>query len=484
MAELKNILVLGATGYVGGRLVPRLLEKGYNVRCLVRNPAKAEGRRWSGADIRRGDVLDKESLRAAMDGVDLVYYMVHLMRDSASDLLMMEKQAAQNTREAAEEAGVKRIVYLGALGRGADVRSTHLKSRHATGDILAGGTVPVTELCAGVIIGAGSASFEVILHLVNKLPVMVTPRWVYKETQPLGVEDALQYLLEAAENSKTAGRTFDIGCPEVVTYKELMLAVARELNLKRFMIPVPVLTPRLSSYWLNLVTPIDVSLGRSIIESLSSKTVCANTSALDVFSVRPQSYYDVVWEALLPLTGQGYVETHWTGASGNSEEFFGETTNLKQDSREVEIDAPPEAVFAVIKSIGGRNGWYFADRLWRVRGFIDKRLGGVGLGRGRRDPNEVLKGEAIDFFRVEDIRENERLLLKAEMKTGGKAWLEFRVMEREQGKSLLKQTAYYYPHGVAGYMYWYAVYPFHAYVFNGMINAIAREAAAPRPCAD
>ncbi|MFP4191023.1 MAG: SDR family oxidoreductase [Candidatus Hydrogenedentota bacterium] len=478
---MKNFLVLGATGYVGGRLVPRLLDKGYTVRCLVRNPAKAEGRRWSGAEIRRGNVLDKESLLAAMEGVDLVYYMVHLMRDSASDLLMMEKQAARNTREAAEAAGVKRIVYLGALGRDTDARSTHLKSRHATGDILADGTVPVTELCAGVIIGAGSASFEVIQHLVNKLPVMVTPRWVYKETQPLGVEDALQYLLEAAENPETAARSFDIGCPEVVTYKELMLAVARELNLKRFMIPVPVLTPRLSSYWLNLVTPIDVSLGRSIIESLSSKTVCADTSALDVFSVRPQSYYEVVKEALVPLTGQGYVETHWTGASGNSEEFFGETTNVKADSREVEINASPAAVFAVIKSIGGKNGWYFADRLWKVRGFIDKRLGGVGLGRGRRDPHEVLKGEAIDFFRVEDIRENERLLLKAEMKTGGKAWLEFRVMERDQGRSLLRQTAYYYPHGVLGYMYWYGVYPFHAYVFNGMVKAIARKSEEPRP---
>ena len=470
---MNNILVLGATGYVGGRLVPRLLKQGREVRCLVRSPAKVEGKNWPGADIRQGDVMDKESLVAAMEGIDLVYYMVHLMTGDSSGLVEKEEQAARNTIEAAEQAGVKRIIYLGALGKNATGKSKHLVSRHATGRILGGGSVPLTELCAGVIIGAGSASFEVIHHLVNKLPVMITPRWVKEETQTIGIADTLRYLMEAADNPETVGRSFDVGCPEIITYKEMMLAVARELKLKRVMIPVPVLTPKLSSYWLNLITPIPVSLARSIIESVSSRTVCENHDALEVFSFQPQSYYEVVRQALAPLKDQGYIETHWTGASGTSVEFLSETTNLKEDRREETIPAPPERVFQVIKTIGGKNGWYFANSLWRLRGFIDKRLGGVGLSRGRRDPEELFTGEALDFFRVEDIRENERLLLKAEMKTGGKAWLEFALTPSENGGTRLRQTAYYYPHGLIGFLYWYSVYPLHAYVFNGMLKAIA-----------
>ena len=473
-----NILVLGATGYVGGRLVPRLLERGYQVRCLVRNPAKIEDKNWPDVEIHQGDVMDQDALLPAMQGVDLVYYLVHLMTNSDGDLVAKEERAARNTLEAAEQAGVKRIIYLGALGKNADSKSKHLVSRHATGRILGSGTVPLTELCAGVIIGAGSASFEVILHLVNKLPVMVTPRWVNLETQTLGIGDTLRYLIESAENPETTGRSFDIGCPEIITYKEMMLAVARELNLRRFMIPVPVLTPKLSSYWLNLVTPIPVSLARTIIESVSSRTVCENHGALEVFSFQPQSYYDTVRDALAPLMNEGYIETHWTGASGSSVEFLSETTNLKRDQRERIIGAPPERVFEVIKSIGGKNGWYFANSLWRIRGFIDKRLGGVGLNRGRRDQHELFRGEALDFFRVEDIRENERLLLKAEMKTGGKAWLEFALTPADNGATLLRQTAHYYPRGVIGFLYWYAVYPLHAYVFSGMLRSIAAKSTA------
>ncbi len=475
---MTKILILGATGYVGGRLVPRLREKGYEVRCLVRNPAKVEDKPWPGVDIRQGDVLDKDSLLAAMQGIDLVYYMVHLMADSGGDLVAKEERAARNTLEAAEEAGVKRIIYLGALGKNANAKSKHLVSRHATGRILGSGTVPLTELCAGVIIGAGSASFEVILHLVNKLPIMVTPRWVNLETQTIGIADALRYLMESAENPAATGRSFDIGSPEIMTYKEMMLAVARELNLKRLMIPVPVLTPKLSSYWLNLVTPVPVSLASTIIESLSSRTVCENHDALAVFSFQPQSYHEAVRDALAPLKDEGYVETHWTGASGDSVEFLSETTNLKQHQRQTIIQAPLERVFEVTKSIGGKNGWYFANTLWRLRGFIDKRLGGVGLSRGRRDPRELFRGEALDFFRVEDIQENQRLLLKAEMKTGGKAWLEFQLAPTDDGATKLWQTAYYYPHGLIGFAYWYSVYPLHVYVFNGMLRQIAARSTA------
>lgn len=476
MNQPQKVLVLGATGYIGGRLVPRLRNKGYEVRCLVRNPGKAKDKKWEGVEIYQGDVLDAESLEKSMEGVDLVYYLVHLMRDSGDDLIAMETEAAQNVVNAAENNGVQRIIYLGGLGRDAPSPSKHLQSRHKTGDVLRTGNVPVTELAAGVIIGSGSASFEVMHHLVNKVPVMITPKWVRLQTQPIGISDILNYLLEAAENPDTVGEIFDVGCPEVITYREMMLSVARELGLKRYLIPVPVLTPKLSSYWLNFVTPVPVSIGRTLIESLTSNTVCRDSRAREVFSFQPQSFYEVVKQALLPIQNDGYIETHWTGASHGSQEFLGETTNVKADVRKREVKAPPERVFQQIQCIGGDNGWYFADFLWRIRGFIDKRLGGVGLNRGRRDAYELFKGEAVDFFRVEDIVANQRLLLKAEMKTGGSAWLEFKVEENDQGHTLLTQTAYYYPHGLIGYSYWFLVYPIHAYVFGGMIREIAKNA--------
>ncbi len=475
-----KILVLGSTGYVGGRLIPRLVERGHQVKCLVRDVQKAAARPWSEkAEIVGGDVFDKDSVMSAMKDVDSVYYLIHSMGSGVSKFEDLDRKAAQNVASAASAAGVKRIIYLGGLGKSDDELSAHLRSRHEVGRILAQGRVPVTQFRAAVIVGSGSLSFEMIHHLVNKLPVMICPRWVFTRTQPIGVRDVLRYLVDALEKPETSGQSLDIGGPDVISYGEMMMSVARLLKLKRQLISVPLLTPRLSSYWVNLVTPIQTHTARALIDSLRHETVCEDERAKEIFGFDPAPFEESARLALGRYR-EGDIETVWTDASSAPQYAAVDPSHLRLDQRQVVVEASPESVFGVVSAIGGGNGWYYADWLWKLRGFIDKQLGGVGLRRGRRHPTELHAGDALDFWRVAELDRGRRVLLRAEMKVWGQAWLEFAVEPHRNGHTLLKQTARYYPQGLWGHLYWYLVYPIHVSVFSGLIRAIARRAEAAR----
>jgi uncharacterized protein YbjT (DUF2867 family) len=471
---MANILVLGATGYVGGRLVPRLMQHGHTVKCLVRDRRKGVDRPWDGVEIFEGDVLKAETLPEAFAGVEIVYYLIHSMGAGGKDFEQLDRTAAENVRETAAKAGVKRIIYLGGLGRRGGNQSKHLRSRHEVADLLRGGAVPVTEFRAAVVIGSGSASFEMIHHLANRLPMMICPRWVYTRTQPIGIDDVLRYFIAAIEKPETAGMILDIGTPDVSTYRDMMLAVARALGLKRLLIQVPVLTPRLSSYWVNLVTPIPAQVARPLIEGLRHETVCENDDARRIFDIQPLSMDEAVRQALAKVRSRD-IETIWTGASSSQEQPAVDPSHLRIDKRMVEVEAPVEKLFSVIRAIGGDNGWYYADGLWKIRGFIDKQLGGVGLRRGRRHPEELRTGEALDFWRVEAYIPNKKLRLRAEMKVWGQAWLEFEAEPLDHDRSRLIQTARYYPRGLFGLFYWYAIYPLHTMVFKGMARRIGEK---------
>jgi uncharacterized protein YbjT (DUF2867 family) len=476
---MAKILILGATGYIGGRLVPRLLAQKHEVCCLVRSPKKTAGKHWDRVRIFQGDVLQPETFGHAFDGIDLVFYLIHSMTGGGNQFEDQDRTAAENVASAAHRSGVKRIVYLGGLGKKMDTQSPHLKSRHEVGDILRTSGIPVTELRASVIIGPGSASFEMIHHLVNRLPIMICPRWVNVRTQPIGIDDVLSYLVESVENEKTIGQILDIGAPEILTYKEMMLAVAGQLKLKRYIFPVPLLTPKLSSYWMNLITPIPVTLARSLIESLRYETVCENQKALELFSFTPTGFEETVRRAL-EKTQAGDLETKWTAASAPVAEPDIDSSHLLTETRVVETPASAENLFRVVASLGGENGWLFANWLWRFRGFLDKQLGGVGLRRGRRHASEISVGEALDFWRVEDVEFERRLLLRAEMKVPGRAWLEYQIEPTASG-ARLTQTAKYYPKGLIGLLYWFLLYPVHRIMFYGLAQRIVQKALSAKP---
>lgn len=471
---MARILLLGASGYIGGRLLPRLIQRGHDVHCLLRNPNKIPPADAEQTHVFEGDVLKPETLPPAFADTDIVFYLVHSMSAGDDDFEQRDRRAAEHVAAAAREAGVQRIVYLGGLGKRDENQTPHLRSRHEVGDILRSSGIPVTEFRAAVIVGSGSASFEMMHHLVNRLPVMITPRWVSVRTQPLAIADLLAYLLDAVERPETSGEIIDIGGPEVLTYREMMRTVARVLGLRRYVLPVPVLTPKLSSYWVNLVTPIPFSLARSLIESVRSETICENDRAAELFDIRPMPFEDAVRRALQKLHTAS-VETTWSSAGSPPAPQPLDPSHLKTDVQEVRCAASAEQLYHVISSIGGASGWHYANTLWRMRGFIDKQLGGVGLRRGRRHPTDLHVGEALDFWRVEEIDPGARLLLRAEMKVWGRAWLEFRVEPDGSGSRLI-QTARYYPRGVFGLIYWYGVYPAHVLVFRGMAKAIARKA--------
>lgn len=473
---MARILLLGATGYVGGRLAPRLIERGHAVRCLARDPRKLLGKTWAAnAEILAGDLGDPESLRRACTGVEIVIYLVHAMSAGEGSFASLDRRFAQNLIAAADRSNVRRVVYLGALGKKESDQSRHLGSRHEVADILRSGKAKLTEFRAAVVIGSGSASFEMIHHLVNRLPVMICPRWVYTRTQPIAISDVLSYLVESVENEAGSGRSFDIGSPQVYSYRDMMLAVARALGLRRLLLQVPVLTPRLSSYWVNLVTPIPTGMARALIEGLKHETVCEESSALEVFRVRPLTLEQAIKRALSRVIDHN-IETVWSGATTMPLTEVVDPSHLRRNRQEVRVAAAAKNLFDVVAAIGGEQGWYYANWLWRLRGFIDKQLGGVGLRRGRRHPRELAVGEALDFWRVDEYDEGRRLTLRAEMKVWGQAWLEFEVTPADGTESVLVQTARYYPRGLVGLLYWYAVYPLHAVVFRGMVRAIAQQA--------
>ncbi|MBI4971074.1 MAG: SDR family oxidoreductase [Candidatus Omnitrophica bacterium] len=473
---MANILVLGSTGYIGGRLVPRLVLKGHRVRCLVRDPRKVLGRKWLGVEVMAGDVLVPETLVPAMQGMDAVYYLVHSMSAGEKHFEERDRQAARYVGDAARAAGVKRIIYLGGLGRRGEVISAHLKSRHEVGDILRESKVPVTEFRAAVIIGSGGVSFEMMHHLVNRLPIMICPRWVYVKTQPIAMRDVQRYLVDCLDKPESAGRVLDIGGPDIMTYGEMMLGLARALGLKRILIPVPVLTPLLSSYWVNFITPLPKTVARILIEGLQSETVCENHDALHIFDFQPMSFEDSLRRTLARLEKQT-VETKWTDATFHYEECQDiDPSHLFIDRREILVARSAEKLFELIQTIGGNTGWYQYDWLWRLRGFIDRQLGGVGLRRGRRHPHELQVGDALDFWRVEEFVPGHKLLLRAEMKVPGRAWLEFCVEPADDNHSQLIQTAKFYPRGLAGFAYWFLLYPVHMLIFRGTMQAIKKRA--------
>jgi len=479
------VLVTGVTGYIGGRLVPRLLELGYRVRCLVRDPARLQGRPWQDrVEVVAGDVLDPQSLSPAMVGVNVAYYLIHSM-GSGVDFHQRDVKAATNFATAAQEAGVEQIIYLGGLAQTAVGLSEHLQSRQQTGDALRQTGVPVTELRAGVIVGTGSLSFEMIRYLTERVPVMICPRWVYTKTQPIGIREVLAYLTAVLTVTESKGRIIEIGGAEVVTYGDMMMIYARVRHLQRWLVPVPVLTPRLSSYWVDLVTPIPAAIARPLIEGLRNESVVRDGSARDLFpGIEPVSYETSVRRALVQLEAST-VETAWSDALSSSQGDVSPVILTTQEGMIMErrqrvVDASPVEVYQIFTGLGGKRGWLYMNWAWMIRGFMDRLVGGVGLRRGRRDPDEVRVGDALDFWRVEAVEPDRLLRLRAEMKVPGKAWLQFETTPHNGNQTRLSQIAFFAPRGLLGWLYWYALYPIHGLIFSGLIERIAQRARAPR----
>ncbi len=474
------ILVTGASGYVGGRLLRSLEAAGRRIRCLARRPEFLRARVGSEVEVTPGDLLDAASLHSAMAGVDTAYYLVHSM-GSAGEFEEEDRRAAQNFGDAARAAGVKRIIYLGGLGDSRDQLSAHLRSRHEVGEILRSSGVQVIEFRASIVIGSGSLSFEMIRALVEKLPVMITPRWVDIPAQPIAIEDLLKFLLAALTLPGTQSQIYEVGGADQVSYGELMKEYARQRGLRRWLIRVPVLTPRLSSLWLGLVTPLYARIGRKLIDSIRHPTLVRDLAAEKDFDIRPMGYREAI-AAALRNEDREYVETRWSDAvssSGVPPSWAGvRFGNRLLDSRVLTTTLPASQAFAPIRRIGGAQGWYFADGLWKLRGAMDLLVGGIGLRRGRRDPSQICVGDTVDCWRVEAFEPDRRLKLFAEMRLPGRAWLEFEVEPTSAG-SQIRQTAEFDPVGLLGLAYWYMVYPLHQIVFTGMLRGIKAAALEP-----
>lgn len=482
--ESIRILVTGATGYVGGRLVPRLLDAGYAVRVLVRDEGKLAARPWIDhprLTVVEGDGGDPEALARALEGCAAAYYLIHSMIAAGPRYRERDLEIARTFARAAQAAGVGRIVYLGGLGETGEGLSRHLRSRREVETALRSGTVPVTVLRAAMIIGAGSASFEILRYLVERLPVMVTPRWVRTRSQPISIHDTLHYLTACLEVPETAGRTLDIGGPEVLTYREIMARTAAALGIRRSLIlPVPVLTPRLSSLWIHLVTPVGAAIARPLAEGLKNPVVCRDDAAARLMPF-PRLTVDASLNAALGNGPEGSYESSWldAGPVPGDPDWAGGT--VFTDTRQVVVHAPRHTVFQAVCALGGANGWWGAGLLWRLRGWMDKIVGGPGLSRGRRWPDRLGYGDVVDFWRVADIRPDRRLELRAEMKLPGQAVLAFEIVPQAPGAMLLVQTARFKPRGLLGLAYWIAVTPFHGLVFGRMVRGIQGRAESAAP---
>lgn len=477
--EQPLILLTGGTGYIGGRLLPLLEQRGLRVRCLCRNKGRLQSRAASTTEVVEGDVLAPDSLPIAMEGVHTAYYLVHSL-GTTRDFEQEDRQAAANFASAARSANVQRIIYLGGLGDPDQALSPHLRSRQETGQILASTGVPVIEIRASIIIGSSSLSFEMIRALTERLPVMICPRWVSTPAQPIAIEDVLDYLLAALDLPGTESRVIEIGGPDQVSYGDIMREYARQRGLRRWMISVPFLTPYLSSLWLGLVTPLYARVGRKLVESLKNPTLVRDPSALALFLLRPRSLREAIERALVNEDRE-MAATRWSdalSAGGPVKSWGGVRFGTRiVDSRTVEVELPPSEAFAPIQRIGGETGWYYGNWLWTVRGWLDLLVGGVGVRRGRRDPVDLQVGDALDFWRVEAIDPGRLLRLTAEMRLPGRAWLEFEVDPAPTG-SQIRQTAIFDPVGLAGLAYWYALYPLHRLIFAGMLRGIAHTAQA------
>lgn len=481
------VAVTGVTGYVGGRLVPELLKAGHEVRAIARNPARLAGRDWAGqVEAVEADAADLDQIRAALQGVDVAYYLIHSL-GSGRKFEARDRRTALTFAQAAREAGVGRIVYLGGLFPAGQDLSPHLESRKEVGEILLASGVPTTVLRAAVILGSGSASFEMMRYLTERLPAMTTPRWVDNRIQPIAIRDVLRYLVGSAEMPAEVNRAFDIGGPEVLTYREMMQRYAAAAGLpRRLIVGVGVLTPRLSSLWVSLVTPVPGPLARPLVESLVHEVVCDEHDIAEYVPDPPEGLlpFDASVRLALQRIQDADVVTRWSSASvagapsdplPSDPDWAG--GSLYRDERRTTVDAPADVVWEVIQTVGGERGWYSWPLAWQIRGLLDRLSGGPGLRRGRRDPARLLIDDAVDFWRVEEVQPGRLLRLRAEMRVPGLAWLELAVrQEADPGRSTLRQLATFHPHGLVGQLYWWSVAPFHGVVFGGMQRGMRAEA--------
>lgn len=480
-ARPERVLVSGATGYIGGRLVPRLIEAGFRVRCIVRDPSRIQGHPWQDkVEIVAADLLDPESLTHVLHEIDVAYYLVHSL-GAGSDASERDPLAARNFGAAAKAAGIRRIIYLGSLSGPETTLSQHLRSRQRSGDALRETGMSVTEFRAGIIIGSGSISFEMVRYLAERLPVMICPRWLDTRVQPIAVRDVLDYLVAALMEPKSAGQIVEIGGADVATYRDMLRFYAEVRGLHRWLLPIPFLTPRLSSYWVHLVTPIPARIAVALIHGLRSEVIMHEDTARRLFpAITPVDFRTAITRALERLRAD-QVETAWTDALSTSQGDVRPVNLRVQEGmiifkRQLAIAIPAHAIYRAFTGLGGMRGWLFLNWTWRVRGAMDRLAGGVGLRRGRRSPDHVRVGDALDFWRVEAVEPNRLMRLRAEMKVPGKAWLQFEIETNDQGIPVLDQTAFFAPKGLLGLVYWYALYPIHVVIFNGMIRKIAERA--------
>jgi uncharacterized protein YbjT (DUF2867 family) len=471
-----SILIVGASGYVGGRLVPLLVRRGEDVSVAGRDAAGL-AKRFPAIRVLPLDLLDARTIAPALQGVEIAYYLAHAMGEGHAGFAERDREAAGTFGAAAAQAGVRRIVYLGGLGRDDQRLSEHLASRHEVGAELARHGVPVTEFRAAIIIGSGSASFEILRHLTERLPVMITPRWVATRCQPIAIRDALAYLVASLDHPEVTG-VVEIGGPDVLSYGDMMRTYARLRGLRRLMIPVPVLTPRLSSYWVNLISPVPAGIARPLIEGLRNEVVVRDPGPARAFGLSPLSYVEALRRAMDRADPDDLVSTWFDAYAAPDRASFSSLTateGMIVERRQRAVPASPAVVFAEIERVGGRGGWPYANVLWRVRGLMDRVVGGVGMRLGRRDPGTLRVGDALDFWRVEEVRRPALLRLRAEMRVPGRAWLQYEVTPADGGSRLV-QTAFFEPKGLPGLAYWYVLYPIHGLIFRGTVRVLAERA--------
>jgi uncharacterized protein YbjT (DUF2867 family) len=484
------VLVTGSTGYVGGRLIPQLLAAGYRVRALGRSLGKLKCRPWAGhpnVELAQGDVLELKSLEEAARGCWAAFYLVHSMVAAPDTYTSTDRQGAQNMVQAAAAAGLNRIIYLGGLGKPGDPNlSEHLRSRTEVATILQSGPTPATFLRAAMILGSGSASFEILRYLVDRLPVMTTPTWVRNPLQPIAISNVLNYLQGCLEHDDVLGQTFDIGGPDILSYQELFRIYAQEAGLpKRLIIPVPILTPTLSSLWIHLVTPIPSTIARPLAEGLRNPVICQENRIREIIPQKLLTCRETIRLAL-EKTKMQQVDTCWTDASGPLPPewvYCGDTPyaggTILECGYRLRLQATPAEVWKPIVSLGGKNGYFFGDALWKLRGGLDRLLGGIGFRGGRRHPTELRVGDALDFWRVLEVEPEKRLMLLAEMKLPGDALLEFTLTPVGPNLVEIQELSRFLPRGLVGILYWYSVYPLHNYIFGGLLTGLARKIGRP-----
>jgi uncharacterized protein YbjT (DUF2867 family) len=478
-----RILLTGVTGYVGGRLLTLLAQQGHHIKALVRDRGRAPPMP-PGVEIVQGDALDGQSLLSAMEEVDVAYYLIHGMGGDPKDFTQREVLAASNFAEAARQKGVKRIIYLGGLGQQEDKLSLHLRTRHLTGEVLRCSGIPVTEFRAGVIIGAGAYSFEILRYLTERLPILLCPRWVRTKAQPIAIRDVLRYLVDCLNVPECTGKIIEIGGKDVLTYEDMIRRYANIRHLRRWLIPLPFLSPRLSALWIDLVTPIPSQIARFLVDGLRNEVIVTNDLAKQLFPFEPISYDEAV-ELALKRIEAGTVETTWSGSStvfslpaqaAELPETLGSREGMIIESYQKVVHCPIEHLWKTVIAIGGGNGWPYANLLWVLRGVMDRMMGGIGMRRGRRSQTSLRVGDVVDFWRVEACEEPHLLRLRAEMKLPGQGWLQFSLLRIDDTHCRLVQTCFYEPKGLSGQLYWDLFLPFHKCIFPGMVRNLAKEA--------